>query len=267
MDKLSILIVDDQVEVLDVYHDVLQGELGHQVDCVTMPGEALRCVRDTLFDVVIVDAKNGYKGAPLGGLILAEEVSAILGLGSVLLMSQYDVRDEVRHYNPTFTFIPKPRNGNDLLAWVKKDLLAKVRAMVERQYGFVAMPFCEESSNDWYQRRVVPWMGDAGFVVRRMDEIQTTRPINAELLTRIRRAHFVVLCAVADNPNVYFEAGYACAHDKFVVVVAPERREMPFDVRANHVLALGEVSDEGAARASLLAFMAGLRGIRPSRPA
>ncbi|WP_164021904.1 response regulator [Pyxidicoccus trucidator] len=101
-ERLSLLIVDDQDEVLEVYHDVLQTELKHQVDCVTMPAEALRHVRNTLFDIVIVDAKNSYKGAPLGGLILADEIGAILGKGSVLLMSQYNVREEVRHFNPEF---------------------------------------------------------------------------------------------------------------------------------------------------------------------
>jgi len=59
----------------------------------------------------------GWDGSPLhqGGPLLAEEISMVVGIGPVMLMSQYNVREEVRRLDAAFTFLPKPRDGSDVL--------------------------------------------------------------------------------------------------------------------------------------------------------
>lgn len=258
LNRLTILIIDDQVDVLDTYRDVLQEQLGHEVECAALPAEASRYVRERLFDMVIVDAKLSYKGAGMGGLILAEELGSVLGVQAILLMSQFDVRGEVSHFNPNFTFLPKPRDGNSLRAWAEKELLAKVKSLVKRQFGFVVMPYNNRKCDEWYQNVLTPWMAEAGYSLRRMDEIATTKAVNVELLEKIRQSHFVVVCMPDHNANVYFEAGFATALHKYLILFAPTIDGLPFDIRANQILPMMNDQDAGA-REKLLRFMRGLR--------
>lgn len=260
-DKLTILIIDDQREVLEMYQDVLVEQLGHHVEIVSMPREAMHLVERHLFDVVIVDAKITYKGAPFGGLLLAEEISTVVGIGSIILMSQFDMREEVRRFDAAFTFLSKPRDGSDLLGWVKKDLNSKICNMVAKQYGFVAMSFGNAQNNEWYRTRMVPWMKEAGFEVKRMDEFANARePINVALLDRIKEAHFVVFYASLNNPNVFFEAGYACAQGKYLVMLSPKGEVLPFDLRSNHTIPI-DYENDARTKADLLRLMYRLRGL------
>jgi CheY-like chemotaxis protein len=260
LNKLTILIVDDQSEVLEIYREVLEGLLHHQVECVYLAGEAIRHTVNRLFDVVIIDAKIPYKGAPLGGLLLADEVGTVLGIGSIILMSQYDVKGEVAAFNPTYTFIPKPRPGMSLFSWIEKDLMTKIQGMVRRQYGFVVMPFNDPIFDNWYQTTLTPWLREAGYEIKRMDEISTTRAINSELLQKIRESHFVVLYAPKTNPNIYFEAGYATALNKYLLLFSPNVDELPFDIRTNRCFPVVQ-SDNQEIKKDFLRFMAGLRGL------
>jgi len=260
-EQLSILIVDDQPEVSRFYKKLLM-DRGHAVETCFLAGESLRHVRDRLFDVVVVDAKIPHHGAGLGGLILAEEVGAIMGINAVLLMSQYDIRGEVAHHNPAFTFLPKPSavdNLDSLREWVENDLLGRMRTQVERQYGFVVMPYNDPAADAWFKDVLEPAMQTAGYVVRRMDQIPHSRPINTELLVRIRQAHFVVVYAPFQNSNVYFEAGYAVALDKFMLFAAREIENLPFDVRS-HPFFRASAEPTAAGMAELAHFMSGLRG-------
>lgn len=175
-------------------------------------------------------------------------------------MSQYEVREEVRHYDVAFSFLSKPRDGGGMLAWVERELMNKVRSMIEKQFGFVAMPYGHAGTDEWYNTRLVPWMKEAGFAIRRMDEIPTTRAINHEMLLRIKQAHSVLVYVSEANPNVYFEAGYAIACDKYVVVFSPTLDTLPFDIRSNHAFTVGH--DLEKERETLLRFMFGLRGFQ-----
>ncbi len=259
-EKLTLLVVDDQSEVLDVYRDVLQEGLKHEVECVCMPAEALHLAQHRLFDMAIIDAKIPYRQAPLGGLLLAEDIGRILGSHSVLLMSQYDLRGQVSQFNSNFRFLAKPRPEQSIVLWAEKVLLEKVKSMVRSQYGFVVMPYGRTECDRWYQDTLSPWMHEAGYALRRMDEIATVKAINVELLNRIRDAHFVAVYIPFENPNVYFEAGFAMALEKFLLLFSPNRESLPFDIRANRVF---HTSDGGtqSARAELVNFMRALRGI------
>lgn len=259
LNRLTILIVDDQVEVLRRFRDVLQ-EQGHEVECASLPAEASRYVRERLFDMVIVDAKLTYKGTMMGGLILAEELGTVLGTQAILLMSQFDVRGKVTHFNPNFTFLSKPKDDSDsgLTAWTEKELLTRVKTLVKRQYGFVVMPYNNGECDGWYQDVLTPWMAEAGYSLRRMDEIATTKAINVELLEKIRQSHFVVVGMPDHNANVYFEAGFATALHKYLIMFAPNLERVPFDIRANQILPMTNLEDTSA-REKLLRFMSGLR--------
>ena len=257
--QLSILIIDDQVEVLEIYNDVLIG-LGHKVECVSMPGEALRYLGETLPDIVLIDAKLTYKGASMGGVILAEEVSKKLGINSVILMSQYDVREKVRRFDPAFTFLPKPKDGINLLRWVKQDLMGRVDALLGRQYVFVSMAYDDKKTTEIYKTYLRTWAREIGYDLKRMDEIPTVNPINTEQLERIKNAHFLLLIADVKNANAYFEAGYATAIDKYIVIVTQDIESLPFNVRANRALRI-DLDNIDQSKWEFFRLINGLRGV------
>ena len=57
------------------------------------------------------------------------------------------------------------------------------------------------------------------------------------IFASIRDSHFVVFVASEHNPNVYYEAGYAVALGKNVIMCAPQYSDLPFDVRGDNCLA------------------------------
>ncbi len=257
-DKLSILMVDDQEDIPEVCEEVLS-DRGHLVECICNPGMALRLVKNRLYDVVIVDAKMTYKRAQKGGLLLAEELAQILGTDSLILMSQYEVRDEVLELNPHFTFLPKPKGDQSFSEWIEKKLMAGIQRLLKRQYGFMVMPYGNPELNALYAERLSVWMSEAGFQLKRMDEMPGPRAINTELQEKIRQAHFVLVCASDKNPNVYFEAGFAAALDKFSIICASDISVLPFDLKSNYVQALGG-PDPDTERADLFGLLNRLRG-------
>jgi CheY-like chemotaxis protein len=258
LERLNILVVDDQRNVLDVLKDVLGRKLGHRVVCARMAGEALRLVSDRLFDIVLVDAKMPYKDAGLGGLLVSDEIRSVLGIGSIILMSQYSVRERVAGFNPDYAFLPKPESGTELVEWAQRDLMEQVGEMISAQYGFVVMPYGREECDAWYLQKLTPWVREAGFQLRRMDEISSgNKAINVDLLRRIRDAHFVVVYAPERNANVFFEAGYAFAWEKQVLVFTDSVESLPFDIRSNRAFPVN--GDDKQERRDILKFMLGLR--------
>ncbi len=259
--RLSLLIVDDQSEVLDVYGDVLSGVGAHDVECVCMPAEALHLVRHRLFDMAIIDAQIPYKQASLGGLLLAEEVGRILGSQAVLLISQHEIKERVSQFNSSFRFLSKPRPDQSIVSWAEKVLLEKVKSLVRAQYGFVVMPYGRPECDRWYLETLVPLMQRAGYSLKRMDEIATVKAINVELLNRIREAHFLVVYIPFENPNVYFETGFGAALEKFQLLFSPSRESLPFDIRANRVFLTAEKGVDPSGN-EVVGFMQSLRGSR-----
>jgi len=92
-------------------------------------------------------------------------------------------------------------------------------------------------------------------------QIATTKAINIEMLERIRQAHFVVVCLPDHNANVYYEAGFATALNKFLLLFSFNPENLPFDIRANRVFPIADGANE-MAKNDLLAFMNGLRSFR-----
>jgi len=259
IDRFSILVVDDQEEIAEICEDVLGDEMGHHVERIRNPNKAVGMVRDQLFDVVLIDSKMIYKRARKGGLLLAEEVGGLLGTDSVILMSQFEVREEVLELNPKSTFLAKPKGDKSPHDWVTKDLLGQISRLFDRQYGFVVMSYNDPKCDEFYANGLVPWMEEAGMMIKRMDEMPGPRAINTELQERIRQAHFVVIYASEKNPNVYFEAGYAAALEKFSVVCAEDIENLPFDIRSHHALVVGK--DRDKEREEFTKLMRVLRGV------
>lgn len=235
LSKLSILVVDDEPVLAPLYEKSLADAHGHLVEVVCSPGEALHLCSRTLYDIIVCDAKMPYKGSPLGGVVLGEELSCRFGSDSVLLISQVVDSVAVRAINTQLPFLKKGR-ASKLDQWLGTTLPSKIRALVRRQFGFVAMPFGNRELDTLYKKTILPAVARAGFRVNRVDEEPFTRAIIAKIFRLIREAHFVIFLASECNPNVYYEAGYAAALGKQLIMCAPRISDLPFDIRGDNCL-------------------------------
>lgn len=195
-----------------------------------MPGEALHLVSETMYDLIICDAKLSYKGAVFGGLILAEELAIRCGINAILVISQVVDDEYVRNYNSVLSFLKKPEI-NKTENWFENDLPKKMKTLIRRQYGFVAMPFGDKQLDTLYRKYIQKGIENAGFAVRRIDEIPFTKSITVKIFQVIRDAHFVILITSKLNPNVFYEGGYALALEKHIITCAPRISHLPFNIR------------------------------------
>lgn len=228
--KIRILVIDDDAAMLSLYEEYLGNRLGYRVDRASSAGEAVRMASETMYDVAICDVKLTYKRSTLGGLILAEEFARRFGGNAVLVVSRIVEAGDVREFDSSLFFLPKPL-GSSVEKWFTVELPRKLTSLIERQYGFVVMPFGNDHVDAMYKNGLRKGATKAGFDIRRIDEVRFSQLIFEKNRKMIEDAHFVVLMTTGGNANAFYEAGFAHALGKHLVVCAPVAVEVPFNVR------------------------------------
>jgi hypothetical protein len=94
---------------------------------------------------------------------------------------------------------------------------------------FIAMPFKAEFDNIYYYGIKKP-IEDLGRKCERLDQEQFVGDIIERLKQRISAAELVIADITGNNPNVFYEIGYAEGIKKRVVLISQEK-ELPFDLR------------------------------------
>lgn len=96
--------------------------------------------------------------------------------------------------------------------------------------AFVVMQFTNEF-NSLYQDVITPVCRSFGFTPVRADDIYNNGLIVEDIARSIRESALVIADITPDNPNVYYEVGYAHGLAKPTILLAERRREsLPFDV-------------------------------------
>lgn len=229
---LALLLVDDNPLSLPVYEKYLSNILGHDIDCASTAAEAWHLARRRLYDLVICDAKLPYRNSALGGLILAEELARRFGKDSVLVISQYIEENDLITQSIGLPFLKKPDSMSQA-DWFTSALGEKIRRMKKRQFGFAAMPFGNSDLDKLFTERIKKACRDAGYKVIRVDEDPSSENIINKIFSLIDDAHFLIFITTEKNPNVFYEAGYAFARKKEIIMCAPSLNDLPFDVRSN----------------------------------
>ena len=99
---------------------------------------------------------------------------------------------------------------------------------------FVIQPFDRGPFDKRFDDVVSPAVRDAGLEAYRVDrDVAATIPINA-IETGIRDAAACIADISTDNPNVWFELGYALACRKPVVMICSSERGSPFPFDVQH---------------------------------
>ncbi len=122
-----------------------------------------------------------------------------------------------------------------------KESVQKKNLNMSSSSVFVLMPF-DKRFDDIYQLGIKEPLVEKGLKCERADEIQDTGGIMEQVFNRIRRARFIVADMTGLNANVFYEAGYAHAIGKDVILLTQEEKDIPFDLRVfYHIIYEGSI--------------------------
>lgn len=101
---------------------------------------------------------------------------------------------------------------------------------------FVIQPFDKDKFDQRFTDIFEPAIEAAGLEAYRVDRDPTvTIPIE-RIEEGIKNAKICFAEITLDNPNVWYELGFAFASGKDVVMVTEERQKFPFDIQHRHVI-------------------------------
>jgi len=101
---------------------------------------------------------------------------------------------------------------------------------------FVVMQFTEDFNN-LYTDVIVPISEKAGYEVVRADEFFSSTPILNDIIKSITESSVIIADITPDNPNVFYEIGYAHAIKKPTILICDKTRtKLPFDISSFRTL-------------------------------
>src|SRR5262249_35724839 len=226
-DSSSVLLLDDNADLVELYKAQIEQAGPFRVTGESDGRRARALAERQLFDFLVIDAKLNYKGVEFGGLRLADDLHPRYGTNSILVISRFITAELMHDHGAYYDFIAKGREerGNSF----GTALCARLHQMRERQYVFVAMPF-DEKFRPIYQR-IKEGITDCSLNCVRADEVVHNRGIHEVMFELVRKSKLVVFVADGGNCNAYYEAGFADAMRKEVIVVASSLDELKFDVQ------------------------------------
>jgi hypothetical protein len=103
---------------------------------------------------------------------------------------------------------------------------------------FVIQPFDKDKYDKRFTEIFEPAIIDASLQPYRVDRDPFVRVPIDHIEDGIRKARICFAEISTDNPNVWYELGYAFARDKDVVMVCSEERQnkFPFDIQHKHII-------------------------------
>ena len=99
-----------------------------------------------------------------------------------------------------------------------------------RPFVFVLMPFSERFG-DIYELGIRPSCESVGAYAERVDEQIFSGTILQRIFNQIARADVIVADLTGQNPNVFYETGYAHALGKRVILLTQVVNDIPFDLK------------------------------------
>ncbi|MCY3627490.1 MAG: TIR domain-containing protein [Gammaproteobacteria bacterium] len=103
---------------------------------------------------------------------------------------------------------------------------------------FVIQPFDDGPHDKRFEDVFKPALESAGLEVYRVDKDHSTQDLVKTIEENIRNADICLADISEDNPNVWYEVGYACARKRLTILVCLEssRSKIPFDIQHRPVI-------------------------------
>ncbi len=100
----------------------------------------------------------------------------------------------------------------------------------QKPQAFVVMQFSEDF-NDLYQEVIKPVCESFGYECKRADEYFTNGSILQDIIQSIKDSSIIIADITPNNPNVFYELGYAHAIAKPTILLSDKKRDkLPFDI-------------------------------------
>jgi hypothetical protein len=108
-----------------------------------------------------------------------------------------------------------------------------------KPFIFVLMPFKSEF-RDIYQLGIKGAAEAAGAYTERVDDQIFQEGIMERIYNQISKSDIVVADMTGQNPNVFYEVGYAHALNKIVLLITQEANDIPFDLQHRQHIVYGK---------------------------
>ena len=106
---------------------------------------------------------------------------------------------------------------------------------------FVIQPFDSGTFDKRFDEIYEPALKEAGLKAYRVDRDPSVEVTIDSIEDQIRNAHICLADITTDNPNVWYELGYAFASGRSVILVCADSRtkKYPFDIQHRPVISYG----------------------------
>ncbi len=230
----SILLVDDTQHSLDLFSDLLQKKTNAHVMCAKHPSVAIRLADKHFFDIILIDVTINFQGTQFGGLEVYKKLKSRYGDSSLIIYSQFITDDLLRQYDYDINFI---ENREDPKVFID-ECVKLMTSLRKRQSCFVAMPYSSDYNPVF--NAIKKSMMLANYRCVRADERQFTKSIVEKIFSEIDNAKLIMFLATDQNPNAFYECGYAVALNKEVITLTDKFENLPFDIRDRNAIAYGD---------------------------
>ena len=232
--SLSILLVDDDQESIDLYSGLLRTKGKAHVMCTKFPSVAIKWANKYFFDIILIDVTINYHDTHFGGLEVYKSLKGRYGDSSLIVYSQFITDDLLRRYDYEFNFIEKKEDPNKFI----DEVLKLMNSLRKRQSCFVAMSFNSEYRDVFSV--IKKSINGTLYKCIRIDQQQFTKPIVEKIFTEIENAKLIIFLATGKNPNAFYECGYAVALNKEIITLTDFYENLPFDIKDRNAIAYGK---------------------------
>lgn len=111
-----------------------------------------------------------------------------------------------------------------------KSLRKKLAEGSIRDYALFICPHGNEAVDQNYELVIEPILKAHQFDVDRADDLASAGPVNEEISKAILKSKLIVVDLTGERPNCYYEAGYAHALGKPVIILAQTGTTRHFDI-------------------------------------
>ncbi len=108
-----------------------------------------------------------------------------------------------------------------------------------KPFVFVVMPFSKDF-DDVYHLGIKAACNEAGAYCERLDEQVFDEGMLDRIYNQIAKADIIVADMSCQNPNVFYEVGYAHALDKRVILITNSASDIPFDLKHRFHIVYGD---------------------------
>jgi nucleoside 2-deoxyribosyltransferase len=202
--------------------------------------------KETIIDKVLVPFINGQ----IVPITYGENLKKLLNMKNTTFLSVYSTENKL--IKMTDNSIVKQMKAEDfkqydcteeILNEVKGEISAyPSRSIIEKKFTdvknqvFVVMKFGDQLLDSAYEGVIEPVIREFGLEPIRVDKLLDSGKINDQIIENIATSKYILADLTGERPNCYYEAGYAHALGKDVILTIMKNEKIHFDLSGNRFI-------------------------------